>query len=462
MSLRGDILRRLGEIVGPENLEAENIVLPGSAEQAAAVLALANAERLRVAPAGNFSQYDPRRGPFDIVLSLRRMNALKQYQPADLTASMQAGITLEQLSAALEPHRQWLPLGAPLPARADAEGGKRQAEGGGDTGQCPPPSAFRLRPSTMGGILATNASGPFRLFYGTARDMVIGLRFATVEGKLVKSGGMVVKNVAGYDMAKLLIGSLGTLGVITDVNVRLYPRPATETMLLAFDSLAAAMGTRNAILKSVLTPLALDLLDAGAAAGFGLDGLPEAPFLLAAAYGGVASVIERNRTELASIARTAGCSRTSTLAAGTEKDFWRAVCDFPAAFPAFHPESVRLKVSLTLEGIGPLLDVLGWQASSLPHTAGKDARRQQRALVARAGTGVCYLYAAGGDLKAFCHEVRQAVAPLGGHTVIEFAPPALAATLDLWGPRRDDYAVMLKLKHTFDPNAILNPGRFVC
>lgn len=446
MSLRGDILRRLGELVGPENIVADSTLLPASAEQVAAVLALANAEKLRVAPAGNGSQYPPdlrveppgsasvppvragsaveqqyrRDADATIVISLRRMNALKQYEPADLTASMQAGITLEAFSAALEPHRQWLPLGAPLPSR-----------------------------STMGGIVAANTSGPFRQFYGTARDMVIGLRFATVEGRLIKSGGMVVKNVAGYDMAKLLIGSMGTLGVITDVNVRTFPRPATETTLLAFDSLEAALECRNAIVKSVLAPMALDLLDR---TSLGLSGVPplRAPFVLAVEYGGVEAVIERNRKELATLGRAAGALESLALAGGNEPAFWRGVCDLPARFAESWPGGMRMKVSSTLGAMAPLLQGLSGQAGG------------QVSIVARAGCGITYLYANGGDLKAFCGAMRELAASLGAHAVIKRAPSMLFSQLERWGPRRDDYLVMLKLKQAFDPNAILNPGVFVC
>lgn len=455
MTLRGDIARRLGELVPGENLAAEDhTVYPASAEQVAAVLALANAEKLRVAPAGNRSQYPAVAGsaspaassvapPIDLIVSLSRMGALEEYEPDDLTASMQAGITLETLNAALEPHRQWLPLGAPLPSRA-----------------------------TIGGSVAANTSGPFRQFYGTARDMVIGLRFATVEGKLAKTGGMVVKNVAGYDMAKLLIGSMGTLGIITDVNVKVAPRPATETMLLGFDSLAAALECRNAIAKSVLTPLALDLFDrtalayavlaaVGDAAGLhaayhaaqmnGSAGSPlQAPFVLAAEYGGVEAVIARNRKELGALAPAGAVLESTTLAGAEELAFWRGVCDLPARLAGTWPLGVRIKISTTLKDMRAVLE-------NMPReNAG------QSCLVARAGCGITYVYATGGELKTFCLATQKMAASAGVHAVIESAPPELRAQLDAWGPRRDDYPVMLKLKQAFDPNGILNPGRFLC
>ncbi len=435
MSLRGDIARRLGELVPGGNVDVQSsTVYPASAEQVAGVLALANAEGLRVAPAGNGSQYpvaagdaspaSPGAPAIDLIVSLGRMSALKQYEPDDLTASMQAGITLETLSAALEPNRQWLPLGAPLPARA-----------------------------TMGGIVAANTSGPFRQFYGTMRDMVIGLRFATVEGKLAKTGGMVVKNVAGYDMAKLLIGSMGTLGIITDVNVKVAPRPAMETTLLGFDSLATALECRDAIVKSVLAPIALDLLDGISLAFCANDSHgspPQAAFALAVEYGGVDAVIERNRKELAALGQAAAARRITTLAGASESAFWRAVCDLPVRFAASWPQSVRIKICSTLQGMRAV-------AEGIPRESA-----EQTALVARAGCGITYVYAMGGELKAFCLATQKMAASAGVPVVIESAPPELRAQLDPWGPRRDDYPIMLKLKQAFDPKAILNPGRFLC
>ena len=123
------------------------------------------------------------------------------------------------------------------------------------------------REATVGGVVASNASGPRRRLYGTARDLVIGMQFATLEGKLVQSGGMVVKNVAGLDMAKLMIGSFGTLAAIAVVNFKLAPTPEVErSFLLPFDSLADAMAARNRILASALQPAAVDLLNPAAAA----------------------------------------------------------------------------------------------------------------------------------------------------------------------------------------------------
>src|SRR3984893_10775611 len=148
------------------------------------------------------------------------MGRILQYEPRDLTISVEAGMRYSDLSNVLAQNRQMIPLDPPFANNA-----------------------------TIGGILAANNSGPRRRLYGTARDLVIGMKFATLEGKLVQSGGMVVKNVAGLDMGKLMIGSFGTLAAIAVVNFKLTPSPEVErSFLLPFETLAAAIAARNRIL----------------------------------------------------------------------------------------------------------------------------------------------------------------------------------------------------------------------
>src|ERR1035441_4712186 len=176
-----------------------------------------------------------------------------EYEPRDLTISVEAGLPWRELTTLTARSRQMAPLDPPF-----------------------------AREATVGGVIASNGSGPRRRLYGTARDLVIGMKFATLEGKMVQSGGMVVKNVAGLDMAKLMIGSFGTLAAIAVVNLKLAPAPEVErSFLLAFDSLQDAIAARNSILASVLQPAAVDLLNKAAGASLG-----PASWLLAIRTGG--------------------------------------------------------------------------------------------------------------------------------------------------------------------------------
>jgi len=370
-------------------------VIPGSAEEVGKVLADANRDGRRVGP--------------DFRISLERLNHILEYNAADLTISVEAGVTLGDLDAALRAERQWLPL-----------------------------SAHRL---TVSEALLGNCSGPFRLFYGTARDMVIGVRFATVEGKLVKSGGKVVKNVAGYDMAKLLIGSCGTLGVLVQANFRTYPLPAArETLAMGFSRPEAALAACAAIQRSVLTPLALDLLDSSAARFVSPQELPPGAWILAIAYGGVDRVIVRYRDELGGIGKQAGRTSSATLSGLDEDRLWTAITDMPLEMEKRAPDAVRLKVTSTLTQIGPAI-------AALPADA----------VLSRAGTGVTYFYVEAADEAAWVNRARTVLASLGARAVAEYA----SGPVDRWGPAGDDLPMMRELKRVFDPNRILHPGTFV-
>jgi glycolate oxidase FAD binding subunit len=168
----------------------------------------------------------------DAIVSTAAMTRLIEYEPRDLTLSVEAGMRWTDLERTLAAHRQMIPLDPPWPD------------------------------STVGGVIAANLSGPRRRQYGTARDMIIGMQFATLEGKLVSSGGMVVKNVAGLDMAKLMVGSFGTLAAIAVVNFKVFPMPAeSRTFVMEFDTAADAFAVRDRILRGVLQPMAIDIVN---------------------------------------------------------------------------------------------------------------------------------------------------------------------------------------------------------
>src|SRR5260221_10100098 len=188
------------------------MLVPNSPEELAAQLAEANSGAQSVTLGGNFTK-TLMGGPTvvsDVTISTAKLNRVLEYEPRDLTISVEAGITYRDLSRVLAEHRQMIPLD---PHFSDA--------------------------ATVGGILAANVSGPRRRLYGTARDMVIGMTFATLEGRLIKTGGMGVENVAGLDMGKLMIGSFGRLAAPATANFRAHPvPPATRTFILEFENIA--------------------------------------------------------------------------------------------------------------------------------------------------------------------------------------------------------------------------------
>jgi glycolate dehydrogenase FAD-binding subunit len=208
---------------------------PETPEQLAEVLQSLAKDHRAIHLGGNFSK-SRLGGPIekaDATVSTSSLRRLLQYEPSDLTVSVEAGMPFAELERALAEHRQMIPLDPPWRAE-----------------------------STVAGVVAANLSGPRRRLYGTARDMIIGMKFATVEGKLIDSGGMVVKNVAGLDMAKLMVGSFGTLAAMAIVNFKVFPMPPeSKTFVMEFATAGEAFAQRDRILRGFLQPAAIDIVN---------------------------------------------------------------------------------------------------------------------------------------------------------------------------------------------------------
>jgi glycolate oxidase FAD binding subunit len=284
--------------------------------------------------------------------------------------------------------------------------------------------------ATVGGIIATNSSGPMRRSYGTARDQVIGMKFVTMAGKQVTVGGMVVKNVAGLDIGKLMIGSFGTLAAITGVNFRLHPMPEqTHTFVFSFGSLEELIEKRNLILYSVLRPMALDIISPPAATRLGLRG-----HVLALRAGGSPKVLARYEKELQGGTRMTGAEDTI---------FWTQIREFPGDFMRRQPNGVVLRISSTLGDMSAVL------------------RLVSGACICRAASGVSYVYLSSWQGVA---ALWQAAADHNWSAVVEFAPLETRTSRDLWllGSSKEAaeaFAMMKKVKQMFDPDALLNRSR---
>src|SRR5579862_8420207 len=235
-------------------------IRPETPEQLAEALHGLAADHKKILLGGNFSKncLGGTAEPADATVSTCGLRRLLQYEPSDLTVSVEAGMPFADLERTLAENRQMIPLDPPWREQ-----------------------------STVGGVVAANLSGPRRRLYGTARDMIIGMTFVTLEGKLIHSGGMVVKNVAGLDMAKLMIGSFGTLAGIAVVNFKVVPVPSeSRTFAMEFSSAQDAFAERDRILKSALQPAAIDIVN-----------WPSA-FRLLVRAGGNHPVVERYAREL--------------------------------------------------------------------------------------------------------------------------------------------------------------------
>jgi glycolate oxidase FAD binding subunit len=327
----------------------------------------------------------------DVTIATTGLSRLLKYEPKDLTVSVEAGMPYAELSRILAENRQMAPLDPPFAQQA-----------------------------TVGGVVATNSSGPRRRLYGTARDLVIGMTFATLEGKLVQTGGMVVKNVAGLDMGKLMIGSFGTLAGIAIVNFKVIPMPQVERLfLLSFDTLEAAIGVRDKILKSVLQPSGVDLLNRLAAKILGWSG-----YVLAVQAGGNAAAIDRYEKELRAM---------GSLEIGDTGTF-SLMQEFTRRFLAKHENGAVVRISCALAEIGGVMCALN------------------APILARAGSGVCYAYFDDAENAAqAAGETRNAI--------IDFAPERRKLVMNLWPSPGPDFELMKRVKQMFDPGNLLNRGR---
>ncbi|RPJ53441.1 MAG: FAD-binding oxidoreductase, partial [Acidobacteria bacterium] len=349
---------------------------------------------------------------------LTRLDAVSAHEPADLTATVQAGARLGQVEARLAAAGQFVPLDAPL-----------------------------MEEATLGGVLAANLSGPQRCRYGTARDLVLGVRVVHADGTVTKAGARVVKNATAYDLTKLYLGSHGTLGVLIEATLRLFPRPEAERgWWIPLPDLDAAQALAIRILGSHLTPDRLELLGEAATRCSGL-GRGESGLLVTCA--GVREALDAEAAVLAAFARAAG----GDLRPVDDLARWAAVRDYP----------------WRTQGEGW---IARWRGGVLPADAAKAIRAAeacggQDARVSAAATvaaGAIRGEAAAGDPRALAATlvaVRRALEELGGFVVILDAPADVRAQVPAWGPDPEGVDVMQRLKRAFDPQGILNPGRFV-
>jgi glycolate oxidase FAD binding subunit len=412
-----------------DGLRPAAVALPGDADEVAAVLRLASARGWAVVPRGGGTMIDLGNRParLDLVLDLTRMNHVIEHRPRDLTVTVAAGMSVAALQSELANHGQMLALDPPLAQQA-----------------------------TVGGVLAANAWGPRRQRYGTARDLLIGSRAVLADGTRVRSGGKVVKNVAGYDLNKLFIGSNGTLAVLVEATFKLVPIPATFGMIVAaFSILEAAHAVALAVTTSRLQPLSLDVLSPTAARRLtmaGRDASETATWFLVAEVGGPAAAVERTRRELAQMAAAGGSvevtapdgDRREALAArlrdyGRGSDTQSTLILRAAVLPSQAPAAVA---------------AIAGGAGALPPPA----------VVVRAGSGVVLCFwddALPAPAAASVRAMRDAIGRLGGSLIVERAAVAVKAAIDAWGLDGADVELMRRVKQAFDPQNILSPGRLV-
>ena len=381
------------------------IVEPADERQLAAVLSLANEAGVAVIPRGGGTKLDWGNRPTsaEVIVSTARLNRILEHAWGDLTVTVEAGCTLQSLQTMLAQHGQRLAFDGLWPERA-----------------------------TIGGALSTNDSGALRLRFGALRDLIIGLTIALPDGTLASSGGKVVKNVAGYDLPKLVTGALGTLGVITRAVLRLHPLPRSlKTISFATANLQPMQDYVLAIQDSKLAHTALQIRCAD-------GGQPHADILFEATDAGLSAQEIQLRKLLG-----------STSAEESSQEVWNARQD---AWNSQTENMVIAKLSILPAEIAKTIGAL----AGLAH-----ARTLHWEIVAQAtGIGLLRLEGDPAAMSAAVQELRAEVGSKGGSLVVLRRPRELDS-LDAWGDAGNAVGLMRAVKHRLDPNGTLNPGRFV-
>ena len=395
-----------------------------SAETVAATLRTAHEHELAVCFFGGRTMTGLGMPPnrHDLAIDLSGLNAVVDYEPNDFTISVGAGKTLAELQRTLAEHGQFVPLDAPQFERA-----------------------------TLGGIAAVGRGGLRRTAFGGPRDWLIGMRMARADGQLIKGGGQVVKNVSGYDLPKLFAGSMGTLGAIVEVTLKLRPLPASDRVVAipapSFEVALAAAGAAAQAAPSLNGCVALSEESAANARALGAELLTDEPTLVLRAVG-LESAVAEVLADAVDAARLSGLNqaeRTTTAIVET----WQAIVDLELETPA---EQMRLRLGLRPASLAAAQRLL---AERLP---------QSTRWVAAADSGLLYVDAPLPELEAAVDTIqalRAGMALLGGHLTVESAPTELKRRVDVWGPAGPGERLMRRIKEQFDPAGILSPGRFV-
>ena len=413
-----ELVRALGGVVGQDNVASSDaraahlpsiVVAPGGHDEVRECLGVCAALGAAVIPAGRLTWIECGNPVTraDVVLTLKRMNRVIDYSPADLTCTVEAGVGLSQLNDLARASGQWLPLD--------------------------PPGA---RDATVGAVAACANGGALRFGFGGIRDYAIGLRLAHADGTDSKAGGRVVKNVAGYDMTKLYLGSYGTLAVITEVTVKLRPLPQWQaTIAIAAQDDASLIDLGARIIRSGVLPASVFFLSGG----FGQLGSSSAKLLVR--FVDSAETVDH---QVRRVREMLGGGFDGTLlddesaAAG-----WAAVADVDRC------EEVALRISVPISRIGTAL----LNASQYNRTA--------LAADLAMGTIRVGLEERGFDAVTAVQSLRVKARQLGGHLFVERAPLDVRSRVDVWGDPGASARLMKSLKRKFDPTGMLNPGRFL-
>lgn len=381
--------------------------LPTSAAELAELVTIANLDRSPLIVAGNSSKLDWGgivSGAKSIV-STQKLDRLIAHAVGDLTITVEAGMQFAKLQEILATAGQFLPLDPAYPDRA-----------------------------TIGGIIATADTGSLRHRYGGVRDLLLGITFVRADGKIAKAGGRVVKNVAGYDMMKLFTGSYGTLGILTEVTLRVYPVPTTEGTVILTGSVDRLAKVAKILLASTLTPIAADVVSTAFSQHLEISNTPS----LVVKFATIPESIAQQSAQLLEIAKGLGL-KGGIWQGAQAAQLWSSI---QTGIWGDRPIGCKLGVRLT--AAVETIDLL----DRLTDNTAKGVIHLNSGIGAIAISDSHHI----APLRSHCESA-------GGFLSVLQAPVDIKQQLDVWGYRGNAVPLMRQIKQQFDPFDLLNPGR---
>lgn len=419
----------------------EAVVCPENRAQVIEILRWASAGKATVFPRGGGTRQGLGNMPerVDLVLDLRRFNRVLDYQPADMTVTTEAGITVSALQQELAAGGMFLPLEAPVASRA-----------------------------TIGGTLSVAGSGPLAFAYGPPRDWLIGIGVVSAAGVETKSGGKVVKNVTGYDLNKLYTGSLGTLGVIVEATFKVSPQaPESGALLASFPTLEMSIEAGRKLIGSAAGPIGYLCASRGVSRRFQklpggalsqqLELSDSNPCIAFAFYSGRPRATKRRMDESAAELENAGATAVTSLESTQAPQVLEWVTDL--GWSAATRPILAFKVSVPPQAVlGVAAELQNVNLNSGPPDIAADP-----------GFGTVRIFwwkdkpdeTGGQSCLDAISAVRQVARDNDGTAIVEHCPAEIKTHIDVWGEEPEGMEIMRRIKSKFDPDGILNPGRFL-
>ncbi len=400
------------------------VALPGTGAELGKVMAIVSTQNWRVLPMGQGSKlgWGGLAEGIDLVVSTARMNRVVEHAVGDFTVTVEPGLKVADLQRILAEQRQFLAIDPAFEGQA-----------------------------TVGGVVATADTGSLRQRYGGLRDMLIGMQFARYDGELARAGGRVVKNVAGYDLMKLMTGSYGSLGILSELTFRLYPMQAcSRSLVLAGDSRAIEAATAEVRLSG-LTPVGLDVVSGSLMERLGMGAWGRG---LVARFQGIEDGVEEQAARLRKIAVTHGM-RCEQLDGPEDEDFWGR------SRQAIRSDTVLCKVGLRPSGIPWLIELAD---QVMPGAEVRLYGSSGLGWIQFEPSGESSGESSGGSLESVVNGVealRSHCQKNAGFLTLLQASKAVKQAIDVWGHSGNALSVMGDIKQKFDPQRMLSPGRFV-